>query len=107
MKVSDPSPYILIHSCENLQENHFDSILFQEVYLTTFKAYCVSSPDFVTIVEKYRLQGIGPEEDLYSEGNLRHDHVDLCILVSGKMTVWCDGLPIHGIYPGKDLIRNG
>ena len=52
-------------------------------------------------MEKYRLQGIGPEDDLYSEGNLRHDHVDLCILVSGKMTVWCDGLPIHGIHPGQ------
>ena len=49
----------------------------------------------------FRLQGIGPEETLYAEGNLRHDHVDLCILVSGKMTVWCDGLPIHGIYPGQ------
>ena len=55
----------------------------------------------MTLTGPCKLQGIGSDEPFCVEGVLRHDHVDLCILVSGKMTVWCDGLPVHGIYPGE------
>lgn len=79
----------------------FCNVCLQDVYNEVFKAHNISRPDFATITEKSKIQGIGPEESLYSEGNLRHDHVDLCILISGKMTVWCDNLPIHTIYPGQ------
>lgn len=71
------------------------------MYNNLFKTYNISRPEFSTIIDKSRIHGIGPEESLYDDGHLRHDHVDLCILVSGKMTVWCDGLPIHTIYPGQ------
>ena len=33
-------------------------------------------------------------------GQIRHDHNDLSLLISGRMNAWCDGLPIHSIKPG-------
>ena len=93
---------ILLLKCLHSRTTSCFLIFFlQDVYLTTFKAFSISRPDFAIIADKNRLHGIGPDETLYYEGNLRHDHVDLCILLSGKMTVWCDGVPIHGIYPGQ------
>lgn len=61
----------------------------------------ISRPDFAVLTEKSKLVGIGPYEPLYPDGQLRHDHIDLCVLISGKMTTWCDGLAIHNICPGQ------
>ena len=30
-----------------------------------------------------------------------NDHTNLSLLISGQMTAWCDGLPIHAILPGQ------
>ena len=75
--------------------------LLQDIYQNVFKDFNITRPEFAMIIEKSKIQGIGPEEVLYEEGHLRHDHVDLCMLVSGKMTVWVDGLPVHTIYPSQ------
>ena len=53
------------------------------------------------MVGKSRLHGIGPDEPLLKEGILRHDHGDLCILISGQLTVYYQDLLLHSIYPGQ------
>ena len=74
---------------------------FQELHQNVFRAHNFDKPTFAQLVGQSRLHGIGQDEPLLQEGILRHDHGDLCILISGGLTVYYQDVLLHSIQPGQ------
>ena len=75
--------------------------LLQDLHQNVFRAYNLDKPTFAKLVGHSQITGIGAEDILLQEGILRHDHGDLLILISGRMSVWCEDLLLHAIQPGQ------
>ena len=68
--------------------------------------------DFSILISKSKIHGFGPEESVYDAAGCSEDggqilnvFSDLFILISGQMTAWCKGVPVHSIFPG-DFINS-
>ena len=71
------------------------------MHQNVFRAHNFDKPTFAQLVGQSRLHGIGQDEPLLQEGILRHDHGDLCILISGGLTVYYQDVLLHSIQPGQ------
>ena len=86
----------------------FHNLIFQNIYLNVFKPLEVTRKDFSILISKSKIHGFGPQESVYDAaggGQILNVYSDLFILISGQMTAWCKGVPVHSIFPG-DFINS-
>ena len=88
------------HNSSNIAR-YFQIVFFQELHQNVFRAHNFDKPTFAQLVGPSRLHGIGQDDPLFEEGVLRHDHGDLCILISGGLTVYYQDVLLHHIKPGQ------